>query len=135
MCRSCFGQSIQLHDHRLLTAGSVLTERPPTRLGLDTPRRNSSDGLLHSVKFLLKQTMAKWKPKCKYSSSGFLHALALRFNQRGENNCQQEKWQPKPKPGCAGIWCSAEKQHNEVQITRRQISQEIAGGNMHNASW
>lgn len=41
----------------------------------------------------------------------------------------------KPKPGCAGIWCSAEKQHNEVQITRRQISQEIAGGNMHNASW
>ena len=70
---------------------------------------------------LIKTNCGKMEAKVQISPLGvFYMPSPLRFNQRGENNCQQEKWQSKPKPGCAGIWCSAEKQHNEVQITRCQ---------------
>lgn len=53
---------------------SVLARRPPTLPGFDTHRWNSSDGILHSVKLLLKQTKAtepKWKLQSKYSDSSF----------------------------------------------------------------
>lgn len=57
--------------------------------------------------------------------------LALKFNQCG-NNCQQEKWQSKPKPGCAGIWCSTEKQHNKAQITPSNFPKKLQeDGNVH----
>ena len=129
VCQSCFGQSIQLHDHRLQTAGSTLTERPPTRLGLDTPRRNSSDGLLYSVKSLLKQTVAKWKPKCKYPRSGFSTCLRPSDLINGgkttanKKNGSQNQNQVAPVSGVP-------QRSNTMRFRLRaaKISQEIAGG-------
>lgn len=43
------------------------------------------------------------------------------------SNCQLEKWQSKPKTGCAGIWCSTEKKHNKVQITQPNFPRNCRG--------
>lgn len=99
------------------------------------PRRDSSDGALHSVKFLLKQTTAqkerKWKLQCKYSCPGF-SCLRSQIQSMWKQLPTRKKWHLKPKPGCARIWCSTEKQHNKVQITPANFPRNCRGnGNMH----
>lgn len=97
------------------------------------PRRNSSDSLLHSVKFLLKQTTAnepKWKLQCKYSSLSF-SCLRPQIQSRWKRlptrkNGSQNRNQVVPVSGVS-------QKSNTIRFRLPgQISQEIArgGGNM-----
>lgn len=44
-----------------------------------------------------------------------------------ETTANKKNGSPKPKPGCAGIWCSTEKLHNEVQVTLPNFPRNCSG--------
>lgn len=115
---------------------SMLAEWPLTLLGFDMPRRNSLDSLLHSVKLLLKQTMAKepkWKLQCKYYGLSFscLHPQVqsmwkqLPNKKNGSQNQNQ-----------VALVSGVPQKSNTIRFRlQRPISQETAGGNSYAYMW